>query len=95
MDTKRNKSESFKKNTAITAKKLIEKYKPDLVIARKTMPQNILLLGFNDFTNTKKNKEIVNFVLKNTKIITASWDKDTKEISLIVYSKNQKSMESG
>lgn len=196
MDTKRNKSEDFKRNAAIKAKRVIEKYKPDLVIAaednaskylivpyyknsklpflfigvnesakeygfpyenvteqvevtlikplisllkqyskgsriaylndntltsKKTSlsfekklgvkiqkhfinstkewkdaflkiqeTSDILLLGFNTFSTTKKNKDIVNFVHKNTKIITASWDKGNTQISLIVYSKNPK-----
>ncbi len=196
MDTKRNKSEAFKQNAAIKAKKVIEIYKPDLVIAaednaskylivpyyknskvpflfigvnesvkeygfpyenvtgqvevtlikplisllkqyskgsriaylndntltsQKTSlsfekklgvkiqkhfinskqewkdaflelqeTSDILLLGLNTFSNTKKNKDIGAFVLKNTKIITASWDKGNIEISLIVYSKNPK-----
>ena len=196
MDTKRNKSEDFKQNAAIKAKRVIEKYQPDLVIAaednaskylivpyyknsklpflfigvnesakeygfpyenvtgqvevtlikplisllkqyskgsriaylndntltsQKTSlsfekklgvkiqkyfinskeewkdaflkiqeTSDILLLGLNTFSNTKKNKDIAAFVLKNTKIITASWDKGNTQISLIVYSKNPK-----
>ena len=51
MDTKRNKSEDFKRNAAIKAKRVIEKYKPDLVIAAEDNASKYLIVHY--YKNSK------------------------------------------